>query len=78
MGKITIEVDIRQIEKAIEKLSPEDQRKLEEKLWRLQMENIVRKMRRFARENKITERQIKKLCEEVRQELYEEKIKGGG
>ena len=78
MGKITIEVDIKQIEKAIEKLSPEDQRKLEEKLWRLQMENIVRKMRRFARENKITERQIKKLCEEVRQELYEEKIKGGG
>ena len=78
MGKITIEVDIKQIEKAIEKLSPEDQRKLEEKLWRLQMENIVRKMRRFARENKVTERQIKKLCEEVRQELYEEKIKGGG
>jgi len=75
MGKVMLEMDIKQIEKAIEKISPEEQERLERKLWRLQMDNIVAKMRKSAKKNKITDKKIRKICEEVRQEMYERKTK---
>jgi len=75
MQKVMIEMDIKQIEEAIEKISPEEQEKLERKLWRLQMDNIVAKMRKSAKKNKITDKKIRKICEEVRQEMYERKAK---
>ncbi|MCK4244745.1 MAG: hypothetical protein KAX20_03875 [Candidatus Omnitrophica bacterium] len=70
-----VEMDIKQIEKAIEGISPQEQKRLERKLWALQMDNIVAKMRKAAKKNKITDKKIRKICEEVRQEMYERKPK---
>ncbi len=77
MEKVTIEVDIKQLEKIIERLPQKEQKRLAEKLWKIQMENILRKVRKAATKNKITEKKIKEVCEEVRQEIYEKKSKSG-
>lgn len=77
MEKVTIEVDIKQLEKIIERLPQKEQKRLAEKLWKIQMENILKKVRKAATKNKITEKKIKEVCEEVRQEIYEKKIKSG-
>lgn len=77
MEKVTIEVDVKQLEKIIERLPQKEQKRLAEKLWKIQMENILKKVRKAATKNKITEKKIKEVCEEVRQEIYEKKIKSG-
>ena len=77
MEKVTVEVDVKQLEKIIERLPQKEQKRLAEKLWKIQMENILRKVRKAATKNKITEKKIKEVCEEVRQEIYEKKIKSG-
>lgn len=77
MNKILIEVSAKQIEKAIKKLPLEEQIRISNKIWEMQIEPIVKKMRKFAKKNKINSLRIKKICEEVRKELYEKTSKGG-
>ena len=75
MGKVTVELDTREIEKALERISPVEQKRLERKLWALCMDGFVVKMRKNARKNKVTKREVKQICEDVRQEIYEGKAK---
>ena len=75
MGKVTVELDTREIEKALERISPVEQKRLERKLWALCMDGIVAKMRKNARKNKVTNREVNRICEDVRQEIYEGKAK---
>ena len=77
MSKIMLEIDTEQIERAMEMIPVEEQARLEKRLWTLQMERIVGKMRKSAKKNKITDREVRKICEEVRQELYEKKNQSG-
>lgn len=76
METVTVELDAREIEKAIERVSPEEQKRIEKKLWALRMDSLVTKMRKGVTKNKVTARQIEQVCEDVRQEIYEEKTKG--
>lgn len=75
MAKVAIEVDIKQLENVIEQLSAEERKRIEDKIWALEFDNLVSKMRANAKKNKITQKDINKVCEEVRQELYEKRIK---
>ena len=75
MGKVTVELDTREIEKALERISPVEQKRLERKLWALCMDGITVKMRKNARKNGTTDREIRQICEDVRQEMYEEKTR---
>ena len=75
MGRITVELDTTEIEKALEKISPIEQKRLEKKLWALCMDRLVTKMRKNAIKNKVASREVKQICENVRQEIYEGKTK---
>ncbi|MCL5674301.1 MAG: hypothetical protein M1501_00965 [Candidatus Omnitrophica bacterium] len=77
MERVMVGIAIDEIEKAVEQFSPEEQERLEKKLWALRMDPIVNKMRKAARRNKITEKDIEKTCKEVRKELYEKCIARG-
>jgi len=77
METITVEINVKQLEKAIEKISPDEQERLERRLWALRMDNLITKMRKTAQKNKIAEKEIRKVCEDVRQETYEKKTKDG-
>ena len=52
-------------------MSPAEQKELERKLWAIRMDRLVGKMRKNARKNKVTQTRINKICEQVRQQLYE-------
>ena len=75
MGRVTVELDTREIEKALERISPVEQKRLERKLWALCMDGIAAKMRKSARKNRVTDRKIRQICEGVRQEMYEAQTK---
>ena len=75
MERVTVELDTREIEKALERISPVEQKRLEGKLWTLCMDGITAKMRKNARKNRATDREIGQICEDVRQEMHEEKTK---
>jgi len=71
MPQIAIEIKPEQIEQAIRQMSPAEQKELERKLWAIRMDRLVSKMRKNAQKNKVTQAQINRICERVRQELYE-------
>jgi len=71
MPQIAIEIRPEQIEQVIREMSPAEQKELERKLWAIRMDRLVGKMRKNARKNKVTQAKINKICEQVRQELYE-------
>lgn len=75
MAKVAIEIDMKQLENTIAKLSPEQQKEIAKKLWAIRIERISEKMRKAAKKNKVTQKDIDRICEEVRQELYEKRIK---
>lgn len=71
MPQISFEIKSEQVEQIISQMSPAEQKELERKLWAMRMDTLVTKMRKNARKNKVTQFQINKICEQVRQELYE-------
>lgn len=79
MPKINLSLDVKDIEKLVEKLSIPDKirlvRKLEQETWQERMKRITANIRRKAKKNPISQKEITHICEEVRQELYEERIK---
>ncbi|MFH1777374.1 MAG: hypothetical protein ABH952_07450 [Candidatus Omnitrophota bacterium] len=81
MAKITLEIDSRQVEALVEKLPTDEKihlvQRLEEETWPDRIKQIVSNIRRRAKKNPISEEEITRICEDVRQELYEEKVKSG-
>ena len=75
MAKVARELTLKQIESAVEKLSPEQQKELARKLWAIRIERLSEKMIMAAKKNKVTQKDIDRVCEEVRQELYEKRLK---
>jgi hypothetical protein len=73
MAKVAIEIGPIQVESIIKQMSPAEQREVERKLWAIRMDTLVTKMRKNAKKNKITAKEIQRICEEVRQELYEKR-----
>lgn len=71
MAKVAIELEFKQFEDAIERLSPEQQKEIARKIWAMRFERLSEKMRRAAKKNKITQKDINKMCEEARQKVYE-------
>lgn len=75
MAKVAIELNIEQLENMITQLGPEERKRIEDKLWALEFDQLVSRMRANAKKNKITQKDIDRVCEEVRQELYEKRLK---
>lgn len=73
MSKVSIELNAEQVEAIVRQMDPVEQSKIERSLWATRMDTIVDKIRKNVRKNRITEKEISKICEEVRQELYEKR-----
>ncbi|NOZ63611.1 MAG: hypothetical protein GXO71_01455 [Caldiserica bacterium] len=80
MRKVMIEVDKKQIEAAIEQLDITDKlalfKKLERQTRKERWDALTLKIRKRFKENPISEEEITRICEEVRQRIYEESTKG--
>ncbi len=80
---VALNLDIKQVENLVEKLVEKLNinqkirlvRKLEEETWQKRMKQIVANVRQRAKKNPISRKEITRICEDVRQELYEERIK---
>jgi len=71
--QIAIEIKPKQIEQIIKQLDDRTRKKLIDKLIEEDFDRAVRKLRKNVKKNKISQAQIYKICEEVRQKLYEKR-----
>ena len=80
MGKVIIEIDKKEIEKAIKNLNFEDKVKILKKLARETRKerwgNLICQIRKKVKENPIRDEDIREICEIVRNRIYEKKVKG--
>lgn len=71
----TVTIDIKAIEHLIEALKPEDRiqllKRLEDDLWKSQLDRVVKRMRKRIKERGISDEEIDRICEEVRKERYD-------
>lgn len=79
MSKVAIELDVKQIEFAIEQLAISDKLKIVQKLERetrkVRWNGLVSRIHQRFINNPIPETEITKICEEVRQKRYEKTLK---
>ncbi len=72
---VRIEINIKQIESAIKKLSVSEKlkliRKLERETRRARWNELISKIRQRFAKNPISDAEIRKICEQVRQKRYE-------
>ncbi|MEW6040520.1 MAG: hypothetical protein AB1633_03260 [Elusimicrobiota bacterium] len=73
MPQIAIDINTKQIEQIIEQMAPKEQKELERKLWAIRMDYLIAKLRKNSKKNKVSQKDIDRVCEEVRQELYEKR-----
>jgi len=70
----TVTIDIEVIENLIKALKPKDRIQLlkhfEDSLWKSELDEVTAKMRKRIKEKGITDREIDRICEEVRKERY--------
>lgn len=74
MAKAVQDLTFKQIENALEQLGSGERRKLEEKIQAIEWDELVSELRKNARKQGITQKDIDRVCEEVRQELYEKRL----
>jgi Mg/Co/Ni transporter MgtE len=71
---ITLELSPSQVESLVERLPLEDKirlvRRLEKETWAKRLGVVVEKMRKHVKEKGITDKEIDRICEEVRKERY--------
>lgn len=76
---IMLELSSAQVETLVNRLSIEDKirlvRKLETQTWAKRLDGVVSRIRRRFRENPLPDREIKKICDQKRQELYNARTK---
>lgn len=74
MSTITLEVDIRQIEAAIQRLKPQEKIKLiedlERRTWPDRFKALLQRIDRKAAKYPISEKEINRICEKVRHKRY--------
>jgi hypothetical protein len=69
-NKIAVEVPI-DVDQLLKQLNPKQQQILSDKLWAIRIERISQKLRSSVKKNKITQKEIRKWCEEARKKVYE-------
>jgi len=62
-----------EVEKVVRMMSPADQKDLERRIWAMRMDGIVSKMRKNARRNRITQKQIEEMSDDARKLTYEKR-----
>jgi Mg/Co/Ni transporter MgtE len=79
MSKITIEIDKRQIERAINQLKTEEKLEILDELAREtrkeRWESLVSTVRKRYQKTPVSSDEIKRACEDVRKKQYEKKAK---
>lgn len=74
---VSIQVGLAQLENALEQLPMEGKlavyRRLEHVTHRARLDDLLRRIRRRARRYRFSERELKAVCDEVRQELHAER-----
>ena len=79
MSKITIEIDKKQIERAINQLKTEEKLEILDELAREtrkeRWEGLVSTVRKRYRKTPVSSDEIKRACEDVRKKQYEKKAK---
>ncbi len=72
---VSVEINTKQIELAIEKFSTAKKiklmRKLEKETRQIRWDNLICKLRQQFAKNPISDDEITKICEQVRQKRYE-------
>lgn len=80
MPKVNLSLDVKDVEKLVEKLSIPDKirlvRKLEEETWAKRLDETVSQIRKKFKKNPLPDKEIAKICKETRQRLYNERAKG--
>ena len=75
MGKIVTELSAKQLEQAVARLPLAEQarlaKRLEQQLRRARWEPLVLTMRQRAARRGLSARQVRRLCEQVRQERFD-------
>ncbi len=69
-NKIAVEVPI-DVDQLLKQLNAKQQQMLSDKLWAIRIERISQKLRSSVKKNKITQKEIRKWCEEARKKVYE-------
>ena len=81
MSKITVEIDKKQIERAINQLKTEEKLEILDELAREtrkeRWEGLVSTVRKRYRKTPVPSDEIKRACEDVRQKQYDKKAKSG-
>ena len=79
-NKVTLELNPNEVEELVEKLSIQDKirlvRKLENETWAKRLDEIVYRIRKRFKESPISDKEIRRICEEARQRLFNERAKG--
>ena len=78
-NKIALELNPSDVEGLVEKLSIQDKirlvRKLENETWAQRLDEVVSRIKRRFKQAPVSNKEIRKICEETRQRLYNERIK---
>lgn len=78
-NKVTLELNPKEVEELVEKLSIEDKirlvRRLENETWAKRLDEVVSRIRKRFKRNPISDREIRRICEETHQRLYNERTK---
>ena len=75
MPQIAIEIKPEQIEQAFRQMNEQTRKKLIDNLLAEEFDFAVKKLRQNIKKNKVTQRDINRICEDVRQELYEKRCR---
>jgi len=73
MAQIAIEIKPEQIEQAIRQMSEQARKKLIDDLLAEDFDSAMKKFRQNIKKNRITQKEIYQICEDVRQKLYEKR-----
>lgn len=75
MSKVILDLNNKQVEKIVESLPMEEKlrlvRKLEQETWARRLDKVVQRIRKRFRENPLSDKEITRICEEVRRKRYE-------
>ena len=78
-NKVILELNPNVVEELVEKLSIQDKiklvRKLENETWAKRLHEVVSRIRKRFKEAPISDKEIRQICEETRQRLYNERLK---
>jgi hypothetical protein len=79
MSKINLSLDVKDVEKLVEKLSIPDKirlvRKLEQETWAKRLDEVVSRVKKKFKKAPLSDKEITKICKETRRRLYNERTK---